>query len=165
MNRDILSRRLERRGYAVIGVEDGKGALEAADPQQVSLVLLDIEMPGISGIEVLKTLRERYSAVELPIIMVTSKHEDEGIVEALGLGANDYVTKPINFPVALARIEAQLSRRQAEAALRESEERYALAARGANDGLWDWDLRSNHIYLSARWKFMVGCEEAEIAGD
>jgi len=163
MNRDMLSRRLERRGYAVIVVEDGKRALEVVDTQQVSLVLLDVEMPGISGIEVLKTLRERYSAAELPIIMVTAKQQDEDVVEALGLGANDYVTKPINFAVAMARIEAQLSRRQAEAALRESEERYALAARGANDGLWDWDLRSNRIYLSARWRFMVGCESAEIA--
>ncbi|HEY6360956.1 MAG TPA: EAL domain-containing protein [Vicinamibacterales bacterium] len=164
MNRDMLSRRLERRGYAVIVVEDGKRALEVIDTQQVSLVLLDIEMPGISGIEVLKTLRERYSAAELPIIMVTARQQSEDVVEALGLGANDYVSKPINFAVAMARIEAQLSRRQAEAALRESEERYALAARGANDGLWDWDLRSNHIYLSARWKFMVGYEDAEIAG-
>ena len=164
MNRDMLSRRLERRGYAVVVVEDGKRALEVVETQQVSLVLLDVEMPGISGIEVLKTLRERYSAAELPIIMVTAKQQDEDVVEALGLGANDYVTKPINFAVAMARIEAQLSRRQAEAALRESEERYALAARGANDGLWDWDLRSNHIYLSVRWKLMVGCEDAEIAG-
>jgi diguanylate cyclase (GGDEF)-like protein/PAS domain S-box-containing protein len=83
-------------------------------------------------------------------------------VKALELGANDYVTKPVDFPVALARIRTHLSRMHAEQALRESEERYALAARGANDGLWDWNLRDDTIYFSPRWKAMLGCSEAEI---
>jgi len=109
MNRDMLSRRLERRGYAVIVVEDGKRALEVVDTQQVSLVLLDVEMPGISGIDVLKTLRERYSAAELPIIMVTARQQAEDVVEALGLGANDYVTKPIDFDMLEMIINARLA--------------------------------------------------------
>jgi diguanylate cyclase (GGDEF)-like protein/PAS domain S-box-containing protein len=162
MNRDMLARRLEGKGYAIRLAEGAQGLLERIREETVDLVLLDVEMPGISGLDALKTLRELYSAVELPIIMVTAKDQSEDIVKALNLGANDYLTKPIDFPVALARIRTHLSHKKAEEALRESEERYALAARGANDGLWDWNLRNNVIYFSPRWKSMLGYQEAEI---
>ena len=128
----------------------------------MDLVLLDIEMPQISGLDALKTLREHYSAAELPIIMVTAKNQSDDIVTALDLGANDYLTKPIDFPVAVARIGTQLSHKQAQEALKESEERYALAARGSNDGLWDWNLSANVVHFSPRWKAMLGYEEGEI---
>ena len=72
------------------------------------------------------------------------------------------MTKPIDFPVVFARIHTQLSRKKAEEALRDSEERYALAMRGANDGLWDWNLRTNDMYFSPRWKEMLGCQESDI---
>jgi len=84
---------------------------------------------GYERLEALKTLREAYSPIELPVIMVTAKNQSEDIVKALDLGANDYLTKPVDFPVALARIATQLSHKRAQEALRESEERYALAAR------------------------------------
>ena len=162
MNRDMFARRLERKGYVVGLAEGAQDLLERVEQGAVDLVLLDIEMPEISGLDALQKLRARYSAAELPIIMVTAKAQSDDIVEALDLGANDYLTKPIDFAVAVARIGTQLSHKQAQEALKESEERYALAARGSNDGLWDWNLSANMMYLSPRWKAMLGYQEGEI---
>jgi diguanylate cyclase (GGDEF)-like protein/PAS domain S-box-containing protein len=161
-NRDLLSRRLERRGYAVVTAASGQEALDLVAAQAASMVLLDIEMPGMSGLEVLQILRRTWSASELPVLMVTAKDQSEDIVTALDLGANDYITKPIDFAVALARIRTQLSRKEAEERMRASEERYALASRGTNDGLWDWDLTTGVIHYSARWKEIIGCAETEL---
>lgn len=165
MNRDLMLRRLKRRGYEAAPASNAKSAMEWISSNRVDLVLLDVEMPDMNGIDVLKILRQTYSPAQLPIIMVTGKASSDDVVEALAAGANDYVTKPIDFPVVLARIQTQLSRKHAEEALRESEERYALAARGANDGLWDWDLLENKTYFSSRWKSMLGWEEHEISDD
>src|ERR1039457_4543154 len=161
-NQDLLSRRLKRAGYATEVAGSGYEALDVLARREVELVLLDSMMPGLSGIELLRQLRQRFSPARLPIIMVTALGESERVVEALNLGANDYISKPVDFPVALARIKAQLERKRAEHALRASEERYALAARGANDGLWGWDLETQRVYFSPRWKAMLGYEEAEI---
>jgi CheY-like chemotaxis protein len=107
-NRELLMRRLEREGFRVLGAESGPQALDQVKSGPVSLILLDVMMPGMNGIEVLQAVREDHSASALPVIMVTAKAQSEDVVEALGNGANDYVTKPIDFPVALARIQAQL---------------------------------------------------------
>jgi CheY-like chemotaxis protein len=115
MNRDALSRQLERVGYEVDTAEDGLKALEMIDQQRFDLILLDVMMPGLTGIELLKIVRGDHSAAELPIIMATARDKSENMVEALSLGANDYVTKPLDFPVVLARIEAHLKMKQASA--------------------------------------------------
>ena len=108
LNRDMLSRRLERKEYRVLVASDGSEALEMAGRELLDLVILDIMMPGMSGLEVLKILRQTRSTTELPVIMASAKGESQDVVNALELGANDYATKPLDFPVLLARIEAQL---------------------------------------------------------
>lgn len=165
MNRDLMFRRLSKRGFQTTLADSAGNALDWINAHRVDLVLLDVEMPDMNGLEVLKILRKTYSPAQLPVIMVTGRGTSDDAVAALAAGANDYVTKPIDFPVVLARIQTQLSRKHAEEALRESEERYALAARGANDGLWDWDVVAGKMYFSARWKSMLGWEEHEISDD
>ena len=108
LNRDMLSRRLERKEYKVLVASDGSEALELAGRELIDMVILDIMMPGMSGLEVLKILRQTRSATELPVIMASAKGESQDVVNALELGANDYAAKPLDFPVLLARIEAQL---------------------------------------------------------
>jgi CheY-like chemotaxis protein len=102
MNRDMLSRRLAAKGHSVIVAEDGERALRMIEEDRPDLVLLDVMMPGISGLEVLQRLREKYSVSDMPVIMATAMDASKDIVEALRLGANDYVTKPLDFPVVLA---------------------------------------------------------------
>jgi DNA-binding response OmpR family regulator len=161
-NRDALSRRLAHKGFLVAAAADGAEALTLAGIHAYDLVLLDVEMPGMSGLEVLSRLRATHSQTALPVIMVTARTQGADIVEAFGLGANDYVTKPIDFPVALARIRTHLSHKWAVEDLHDSEERYAVAMRGANDGLWDWNRTTNEVYWAPRWKAMLGYDESEI---
>jgi CheY-like chemotaxis protein/tRNA A-37 threonylcarbamoyl transferase component Bud32 len=123
-NRDVLSRRLMRKGFEVRTAEGGEEALRIIGEGAIDLVLLDIMMPGVSGIDVLREVRRTHDEAALPIIMATAKTESEDIVECLELGANDYVTKPIDFPVVLARIQMQLRTRQS----RQARETAAVAA-------------------------------------
>jgi len=162
-NRDLLSRRLALQGYRVTVAENGHEAVAHAERDAFDLILLDVEMPGVSGFAVLERLRQTRSQTQLPIIMVTGRTDDGDIIEAFRLGANDYVTKPIDFPVALARIATHLSHKWTVEDLRDSEERYALAVRGANDGLWDWNLITQDVHWSPRWKAMLGYEDSEVS--
>jgi class 3 adenylate cyclase len=114
LNRDMLARRLSAAGYQVDTAESGKAALAKIDTGQFDLLLLDVIMPGLSGIDVLKILREKSGVADLPVIMATALDESHMIVEALKLGANDYVTKPLDFPVVLARVRTQLQLKKAK---------------------------------------------------
>ena len=116
-NRALLSRRFAKRGYLVVEADNGSAALDLIAQQHFDLVLLDIMMPGLNGIEVLKRIRASYSPDILPVIMVTAKASNTDIVEALELGANDYITKPVDFSIAYARAQTQLARKQATQAL------------------------------------------------
>lgn len=113
MNRDILARRLSQRGYDVIVAENGQSALNKLLEQSFDLILLDIEMPVIDGISVLKLIRKTYSMTELPVIMVTARGESADIVNALELGANDYIMKPLDLVVVPARVRTQLALKRA----------------------------------------------------
>jgi CheY-like chemotaxis protein len=116
LNREMLGRRLERAGYGVVVAASGKEALDIMGRTSVDLVLLDVMMPEMSGLDVLTRIREKHSPADLPVIMVTARTESADVVEALGLGANDYVSKPVDFPVVQARIEAHLRTKNAAAA-------------------------------------------------
>ena len=112
-NRDLLSRRLNRMGYQTEAAPSGQVALEIVSERPFDLVMLDVMMPGMDGFEVLRRLRETNSPTDLPIIMVTAKDNSEDVVHALGLGASDYVTKPLDFPVVVARVAIQIELKRA----------------------------------------------------
>jgi adenylate cyclase len=115
MNADMLARRLAKRGFAVDIAADGTTALTMIEEGGYDAVLLDIMMPGISGLDVLRRVRETHSPVELPILMATAREGNDAIVEAMKFGANDYVKKPIDMAVLLVRLDAHLSLKRSTA--------------------------------------------------
>jgi DNA-binding response OmpR family regulator len=98
---DMLARRLDRQGFRASTAASGEEAIRRVAEAPFDLVMLDIEMPGLNGFDVLLQLRKRYSQASLPVIMATANHDSETVVRALKAGANDYVTKPLDFPVVL----------------------------------------------------------------
>ena len=122
-NRDALSRRLKRRGYRAAVAVDGPDALRRIAHEPFDLVLLDVMMPGMSGLEVLRRIRQNHQPTELPVIMATARDQSADVVNALELGANDYVTKPLDFPVVAARVQTQLFLKRAVRQILDLEQR------------------------------------------
>jgi DNA-binding response OmpR family regulator len=116
-NQVILCRSLTRAGFTTVAYSSGVDAIAAISTEPPDLMMLDWMMPGLSGLDVLRAVRERFDANELPIIMCTARDESGWIGQAIEHGANDYVQKPVNMAIAIARITAQLERRAALRAL------------------------------------------------
>ena len=111
--RQALAFNLTREGYEVSSAADGERALEAARGGRFDLILLDVMLPGMSGVEVLRVLRGEGSAT--PVIILSAKGDELDRVVGLKVGADDYVTKPFSRPELVARIEAVLRRQRREA--------------------------------------------------
>jgi CheY-like chemotaxis protein len=111
--REALAELLRAEGYAVTTARDGAQAIERLEAHVPDLVLLDIVMPRTTGLELLSSLRQRFSPAELPVIMMSAKDQSADVVAALDQGANDYITKPLDLPVVLARVLAQLRTKRA----------------------------------------------------
>lgn len=119
MNRDMLSRRLERQGYTVTTAADGLEALEAVARESFDLVLLDIMMPGLDGHGVLARLKADPELRHLPVIMISALDEMQSVVRCIEAGAEDYLPKPFDPTLLRARIGATLEKKR----LRDQEQR------------------------------------------
>ena len=122
--RQALAFNLTREGYEVTAVADGEAALDAARSERLDLVLLDVMLPGMSGVEVLRVLRGE--GVATPVIMLSAKGDEIDRVVGLKVGADDYVAKPFSRPELLARIEAVLRRQRRETETPEAREELAF---------------------------------------
>lgn len=145
-----------RRNFA-----DGLAAIREA---RHDVYLIDYQLGAHTGLEL---VRQGFAARRpAPVLMLTGQADYEIDLEASALGVTDYLLKQDLAPLSLERsIRYAVSQHQAVQSLMRSEERYALAVRAANDGIWDWDLATNTIYLSPRWYEILGLEDPGVERD
>ena len=110
MNRDMLSRRLEKRGYEVVIAVDGQEGVNAAQTRKPDLILMDMSLPVVDGWEAARTLKAAEATRAIPIIALTAHAMSGDREKALGAGCDDFDTKPIDLPRLLGKIEALLPR-------------------------------------------------------
>lgn len=110
MNRDMLSRRLAKRGFDVVVAHDGSSGAAAAATERPDLILMDISLPDIDGCEVTRLVRAQSATASIPIIALTAHAMETDRIRALDAGCQDYDTKPVDLARLLAKIDALLSR-------------------------------------------------------
>ncbi len=167
MNRDMLCRRLERKGFQTMSAPDGFAALELIDKEDFAAVVLDVMMPKLSGLEVLHTLRKTHGPLDLPIIVATAKTETDDVLSALKLGANDYIAKPINFEIALARVQNVLSVRysaRSAGASEESDQRSSWLVSKSVDMISVHMPDGSFTFASPASKMILGFDASELDG-
>ena len=108
--RELISYNLENEGYKILKAATGNDGIEAAAKTTPNLILLDIMLPDIDGLDVCKKLKREKTTKDIPIIMLTAKSEDSDVISGLELGAEDYITKPFSPRVLIARLRAVLRR-------------------------------------------------------
>ena len=162
-SREMLRELLRIEGFAQIRTCASMAeAYDEITSRQFDLALLDIGLPDGSGLEVLKLLRESTNQISLPVIMLSVDSQSDAVVACIEAGANDFVAKPFDVTVLMARIRNLLLIRQLDEDVNIANERYSLAAKGANDGLWDWYIITGEIFLSQRWKKLLGVEDEHL---
>jgi len=111
---ELVRYNLVREGYVVLCALSGEDALRTAVAEPVDLVVLDLMLPGIDGLEVARRLKQNNDTKDTPIVMLTAKGEEADVVSGLELGADDYVTKPFSPRILIARIKAVIRRRSGD---------------------------------------------------
>jgi PAS domain S-box-containing protein len=162
INLELLSRRLMKKNYWVVTADSGKKALDLLDKESFDLVLLDYMMPDLNGIDVLRQIRKKFTMAHLPVIMLTAKTENENLVEALTAGANDFIAKPIDFEVLIARVNSQLMHRTLERSLRKSESQYRELFDNASDLIFSFAPDGHFIYYNQSFIRNLGINESDI---
>ena len=137
-NLDILCARLRSRGYEILTAEDGEQALARATAEKPDLILLDVMMPKIHGVEVCRRLKADQSLPFMPIIMVTAKADSKDIVAGLEAGADDYLTKPVDQAALVARVKSMLRIKALHDTVQEQSRK--LETQAAELAEWNRDL-------------------------
>ena len=159
-----IAKSLEELGYIVAGQADiGEVAIQEVEKLQPDLVLMEIRLKGqLDGIEAAKHI---HTQLDIPVVFISAHADTVTLNTAMLAQAYGFMVRPFEASDLKSNITMAIYKHSMERKLRESEERYALAVRAANDGIWDWNLKTNKIYYSSRWKKMLGYKEDEIGTD
>lgn len=183
INLTLLTRMLRTQGYEVRVAPTGALALRSVQTSPPDLILLDIMMPEMDGYHFCRLLKQQTETREIPIIFLSALDDASDKVKAFEMGGIDYITKPFQLTEVLARIENHLRLRSLQLQLseqnnklqkeihlrqiieqqfRESEERWQLALQGNQDGIWEWKVKTDEMFLSSWFKDVLGYEEHHI---
>lgn len=117
---EILRRWLQREGYVTVSAEDGPSCLQALEAEPVEVIVLDVMMPGMDGLQVCERLRQNEKWREIPIILLTAKDDMETRSQGMMLGVSEYLTKPVNKQDLFARLAAQVHARELARRMKET---------------------------------------------
>jgi len=187
-NLKLLSMLLAEQGYRVRPASNGLLALRSVAAKAPDLILLDIRMPDMDGYTLCRQIKADPRLAPIPVIFISALNETSDKVQGFSVGGVDYLTKPFEPAEVLARVRThldlwRLQRRQAQVqselelrvrertaelaqanrALQQSEERLRLVIEATSDGVWDWDVHNQSLFLSDRWYSMLGYAPGEFA--
>jgi PAS domain S-box-containing protein len=163
-NRELLGRTLQKFGHEVHVARTGDEALQIVNDLPPDVLLLDVNMPGKDGFEVLREIRTRFTLTELPIIMVSARDANADIVKALSEGANDYVTKPFDRQVVAARVHTQLLIRLGFETLVAMDERYRAYTENTADLVFQITTNGTLLFVSRASTKLLGYRVHELVG-
>jgi len=159
-----IATRLESLGYILSGQADrGELAIQKVEEVRPDLVLMEVKLKGqMDGIEAARQIYEKF---DIPVVFISAYPDTSDLKSDILAQAFGFISKPLNALELNSVITMAINKHNTERKLRESEQRYALAFRAANEGIWDWNLKTNEIYFSTRWKKMLGYKNKDIGVD
>lgn len=155
MTREMSSEAVRSAGMRTLLCESGEAAIEVISEQRPDLVVLDLTMPGISGIEVLRAIRGRRASEDLPVIVATGSSDPTTVSAAYRAGATDFVIKPIVYPILIERIRYMLKSSSAFKTVAAARRSLEDAQRLMRSGSWEWNARESSLWVSESLREML----------